>query len=472
MFLDKDFLLTNDWAKKLFHGYAEDMPIIDYHCHLEPKEIYANKNYENLTRMWLNEDGVGDHYKWRLLRANGSKEELITGNGDDYEKFLAFVRAVEKAPGNPIFEWSHLELRRYFGINETITLKNAPIIWEKANELLAKPGFKPRRLIQKMNVKLVCTTDDPADDLAYHKLLAKEEAENEFKVLPTFRPDKLMAIDDAGFSDYIAKLAAVSGVAVHNVNDLKNALAQRIDYFHAVGGRLADHGMNKFTFVETSTHDANDIFEKVLNGGLPSEAEVVAYQSYIQILLMKCYVRHNWTMQMHVNVFRNDSPKNLASIGVNTGFDSVGDQTNLGRELVDMFATAEKNEGIPKTILYSLNPNDWITIASLMGSFQGDGVKQRIHLGCAWWFNDTKDGMRKQLTMYAQQSLLANFVGMLTDSRSFLSYPRHEYFRRVLCGVIGEWVEAGQLPEDEEYLGKIVSDISYNNAHEYFGFFD
>lgn len=471
MFLDKDFLLTNDWAKKLFHDHAENLPIIDYHCHLDPKEIYDNQNYKNLTRVWLNENGIGDHYKWRLLRANGVAENLITGTGDDYEKFLAFVQAVEKAPGNPIFEWSHLELRRYFGIEDVICEKNAAAIWEKANALLAAEEFRPKQMIQKMNVALVCTTDDPADELTYHKLLKAEEAENNFKVLPTFRPDNLMAVEAKGFAAYITRLAEVSGVAITDIKDLQKALAQRVDYFHSVGGRLADHGMNTFYFNETSEEQAQVIFAKALSGKAVSAAEINDYQSFIQITLMKLYVAHDWTMQMHINVFRNDSEVNMAKIGANAGFDSVGDQTNLGKELIKLYATAEKQGAVPKSILYSLNPNDAITIASLMGSFQG-GTKQRIHLGCAWWFNDTKDGMRHQLTTYAQQSLLANFVGMLTDSRSFLSYPRHEYFRRILCQLIGEWVEAGQLPEDEAYLGAIVEAISYNNAHEYFGFFE
>lgn len=471
MLLEDDFLLQSQWGKKLFHNHAKKMPILDYHCHLDPKEIYENKNYDNLTKIWLNDNGNGDHYKWRLLRANGTEERFITGEGDDYTKFLEFVKAVEKAIGNPIYEWSHLELKRYFGIDLTINQENAKTIWDRANALLSKDDFRPRQLIQKMNVHLVATTDDPISSLDYHKQLMDEEDKNGFKVLPTFRPDMIMDIENVDFLTYIDKLSEISGISITSYEDFKKALEQRVQYFHEVGGRLSDHGLNTFYFQKATRKEIEEIFNNRLNSRSLTNEDVVKFQSAIQIYLMSLYVKYNWTMQLHMNAFRNDSEKSLKTIGVNAGFDSIGDQTTLAREVVKLLSEAELQDVIPKTILYSLNPNDWLTLSTLMGSFQG-GMIQKIHLGCAWWFNDTREGMQTQLTTYAQQSLLANFVGMLTDSRSLLSYPRHEYFRRVLCDLIGEWVEHGRVPEDEKYLGQIIEDICYNNAYKYFGFFD
>ncbi|MEN0658666.1 glucuronate isomerase [Caldifermentibacillus hisashii] len=470
MLLEDDFLLETQWGKKLFHNYAKKMPIIDYHCHLEPKEIYENKNYDNLTKIWLNDNGIGDHYKWRLLRAYGTEEKYITGDGDDYTKFFEFVKTVEKAIGNPIYEWSHLELKRYFDIDLTINAKNAKIIWDTANDLLAKDEFRPRQLIQKMNVHLVATTDDPISNLDYHKLLKKEEDKNGFKVVPTFRPDMIMDITNPNYLPYMEQLGKVSGISIRSFEDLEEALAKRVQYFHEVGGRLSDHGLNTFYFKRTTRKEVEDIFNHRLHNSSLNNEDVIKYQSAIQIYLMSLYVKYNWTMQLHMNAFRNNSERSLKTIGVNAGFDSMGDQSTLAREVVKLLNEAELQNVIPKTILYSLNPNDWLTLSTLMGSFQG-GMRQKIHLGCAWWFNDTREGMKTQLTTYAQQSLLANFIGMLTDSRSFLSYPRHEYFRRVLCDLIGKWVERGQVPEDEQYLGQIIEDICYNNAYEYFGFF-
>ncbi|MDR0485066.1 MAG: glucuronate isomerase [Alphaproteobacteria bacterium] len=466
--LQDDFLLENDFGKILYHKYAKSMPIIDYHCHLEAGEIYENKNYKNLTRIWLSDNGIGDHYKWRLMRANGVAEEYITGQAEDFQKFVEFCKTVEKAIGNPIFEWSHLELKRYFGIDTIICEKNAKEIWEKANSLLQNPEYTPRALLQKLKVKCVATTDDPASTLEYHKLLAKEESN--FKVLPTFRPDGIMNISAENFVEYLSSLAKVSQVSIKSFAELKKAISQRVDYFHATGGRLADHGLNTFNFIKTIEAEAGVIFNKALQKIELSTEEVIKYQSYMQLYLMELYTAKNWTMQLHMNVFRNASSKSLKNIGINSGFDSVGDQNSLTAEVLKLFNEAESLGSLPKVILYSLNNNDWLSLATLMGSFQG-GVKQKIHFGCAWWFNDTYEGMQQQLTIYASQSLLANFVGMLTDSRSFLSYPRHEYFRRILCNFVGDLVKKGRLPSDENYLGKIIEDICYNNSHEYFGFF-
>lgn len=471
MLLNDDFLLTTPWAKKLYHEHAEHMPIIDYHCHLDPQQIFEDKRFSDLTEVWLYDHGAGDHYKWRLLRANGEPEELITGAGSAYEKYRAYVRAIEAAPGNPLYEWSHLELRRVFGIDLTINEKNADEIWRRANEVIADPSFSAKNLIKRFDVRCICTTDNPASDLSWHKKLAADEELNGFKVLPTFRPDDLLGIDLPGFVDYCATLSQVSGIEVHDYESLKEAAAQRVDYFHAVGGRLADHGANSFTFWPATEAEVASIVDARLAGKELSSEQVGKYQSAMTLFLMGAYEQHGWTMQVHGNCFRNDSARNFAAIGADAGFDSAGDQPDFVYQLKCLLDAAQQADSLPRMIIYSLNDTDWLAIASLVGSFQG-GCKQRMQFGNAWWFNDTFSGMRKQITMYAEQGLLANFTGMLTDSRSFLSYPRHEYFRRVLCGLIGEWVERGQLPEDEQYLGKLVEDICYNNAHDYFGFFE
>lgn len=469
-FLDKDFLLTSEPAKKLFHEHAEKMPIIDYHCHLDPKDIYENKNYPNLTRIWLNDGIFGDHYKWRLERANGVTEDLITGGGDEYQKLVEWAKTIEKAIGNPLYEWTNLELKRFFKIDKPFTVANVPEIWEKANELLQTENFKPRNLIKNANVKVVCTTDDPASDLHYHKLLAAEEKQNGFKVLPAMRPDNAIRINQGNFGEYLKQLAEVSGVEIHDFASLVSALDQRFEYFASMGGHLSDHGLNTYHFEKLSVAEVDEIITKAQTDNQHlSDKEINGYQTMLLEALMKLNKKYNWTMQYHINVLRNANPRMSTKLGPDTGFDSMGSQSGIAGEMMKLLADAEEN--LPKTMLYSTNPNDWMELATGMQSFQGEGV-QKLQLGCAWWFNDTREGMHDQLTVMAQQSLLANFVGMLTDSRSFLSYPRHEYFRRVLCDLIGEWVERGQVVEDYDYLGKIVEDISYNNAYHYFGFFD
>ena len=469
--LDDDFLLTTPMAKKLFHDHAEKMPIIDFHCHLDPKEIYENKNYQNISRIWINEGSFGDHYKWRLMRANGVPENLITGDGDDYQKFLAWAGTIEKALGNPLFEWTHLELRRFFGINDVFNTKTAPAIWEKANQLLVTDDFKPRNLIKRSNVQVVCTTDDPASDLKYHKLLKEDEAENGFKVLPAMRPDKAFNLTADSYGDYLDQLAKVSGKKITSFKSLVGALRQRFEHFESLGGRLSDHGLNFFHFVKASDDEMNEIIDKARNNQKLTKTEIDQYQTMLVEALMHLNKEFNWTMQFHMNVIRNANKPMLKDFGTDGGFDSMGTQPDLAQEFMKLLMDAQEQDQIPKMIIYSLNPNDWMQLATGMGDFQQDGV-QKLQLGAAWWFNDTFDGMKRQLTIMAEQSLLPNFVGMLTDSRSFLSYPRHEYFRRVLCNVIGEWEQRGQAPDDEDYLGKIVEDISYNNAHDQFHFFD
>ena len=471
MLLNDDFLLTTPWAKRLYHDYAEHMPIIDYHCHLVPAEIAEDKGYENLAQVWLYDGGFGDHYKWRLLRANATPESVIRGD-DDWAKYLAFVDALQKAVGNPIYEWSHLELRRVFGIDLQINRDNAREIWDRANALLATPEYHAKGLIKKFHVECICTTDDPASDLAYHKQLAAQEAENGFKVLPTFRPDGLMGIDKESFASYVTGLGEQAGVEVTDWASLKAAAEARVDYFHEVGGRLADHGANTFYFTPASDEEVAAIVVKGLAGEPVSAEEVGKYQTSLTLALMAAYAAHGWTLQIHGNCFRNDSTVGFERCGVDAGFDSAGDQPDFVFQLKQLMDAAEQAGALPRMIIYSLNDSDWLALASLCGSFNGDGVLNRVQFGNAWWFNDTLSGMRKQITTLAELGLLGNFTGMLTDSRSFLSYPRHEYFRRVLCNVLGELVERGQAPEDEPLLGGLVQDVCYNNAHEYFGFFD
>lgn len=475
--LDDDFLLSNEWSKKLFNDYAKDMPIIDYHCHLSPKEVYENKKYKNLTHIWIHDGKAGDHYKWRQMRANGVPESLITGDGDDYDKFVAYVQTMEHALGNPLYEWSHLELRRYFGIEDRLTVANAPKIWEKANALLATDDFRPRQLVKKMNVKVVCTTDDPADDLKYHKLLKEEEHENSFKVLPGMRPDKAFNIKTTTFGDYVKHFAEVSGVKVVDFATFIQGFEKRFEYFASVGGKLSDHGINTFHFIPASEERVNDVFQKGLNNDPLTDEEVDIYLTALIEELMRLNTKFGWTMQFHANAVRNGNKQLFEKLGADVGCDSMGNQPDMADQLMKLLEHMQAENNIPRLILYSLNPNDWMGLATGMGNFYGDGVdahatKQKLQLGCAWWFNDTRRGMDLQLRIMAEESLLPNFVGMLTDSRSFLSYPRHEYFRRVLCNYLGELIDLGQAPDDEEVMGKIAQDISYNNAHEYFQFGD
>ena len=468
--MGKNFLLTNEWGKKLFFDYAKDMPIIDYHCHLVPKEIYENKNYKNITRVWLNDGTYGDHYKWRLMRANGVSEELITGDADDYEKFLAWAETIEKAVGNPVYEWTHLELRRFFGIDEPLTRENAPEVWKKANALLQTENFKPRNLIKLSHVVAVCTTDDPASDLHYHKLLKQEECENGFRTLPAMRPDNLIYIDKPTFGEYLQTLGKISGVEITTFADIITAMDQRFSYFNDMGARLSDHSLSTYHFIEASDAELNAIIEKGINNEQITDQERDQYLTMLIENLMKLNKKYNWTMQFHNNVLRSINHPMFNKVGPDTGFDAMGTQPDMIAEIQKLFTKMKDEESLPKIIFYSLNPNDWMQLITLMGCFQ-EGGKQRMQLGAAWWFNDTAEGMQTQLRDFAQQSLLSNFVGMLTDSRSFLSYPRHEYFRRVLCNFFGELVEQGRAPENKEYLGKIVQDIAYNNSLNYFNFF-
>jgi glucuronate isomerase len=460
-FMDADFLLSNETAKKLFHGYAENMPLCDYHCHLSPKEIWENKPYSSITQVWLG----GDHYKWRAMRAFGIDEKYITGSGSDKEKFLAWAKTIQYCIGNPLYHWTHLELQRFFGIYEPLTENNAEKIYEKINAMLSEDGFCPRDFIEKSDVAVICTTDDPKDNLEYHKKIA-EEGKLSAKVLPTFRPDKAVEINREGFAGYISELSEAAKIEINSVETLKAAISARIEYFHAAGCRISDHGM---TYIPYRTGICpEDVFKKALAGQKVTFEEEEAYKTEILLHCGREYSKHGWAMQIHINAIRNNNSRMFKQLGPDTGFDSIHD-LKLAENLSGFLDALEKEDNLPKTIFYSLNPNDNYVLASMMGNFQG-GLKGKMQLGSAWWFNDHRDGMEEQMKSLANVGLLSCFVGMLTDSRSFLSYPRHEYFRRIFCNILGEWVENGEYPYDEKILADIVKGVCFNNAMEYFGF--
>ena len=461
-FMDENFLLSNSTAEKLYHEYSEKMPIIDYHCHINQKEILNNKKFENITQVWL----YGDHYKWRAMRTYGIDEKFITGDGSDYEKFLAWSKTISSAIGNPLYHWTHLELKRFFGIDEALNEKTAPAIWEKANKLLNSEGFTVRELIKKSNVKVICTTDDPIDSLEDH-LAIKEDKNFNVKVLPTFRPDKALGINKETYKEWFNKLQEVSNVEIKTYDEYLDALKKRVEFFHEAGCRVSDHALDFVPVGNASIEEVREIFEDVLKNGKVSFEDENKFRAFTLKYLGKLYHDLKWAMQLHMNCVRDNNTKMFNKLGPDTGFDSLND-TEVAIPLSKLLDSLNKEDALPKTIIYSLNPNDNATIGTLIGCFQGDNIKGKIQFGSAWWFNDHKIGMEDQIRSLANLGLLSAFVGMLTDSRSFLSYTRHEYFRRILCNVIGEWVENGELPNDMESLGQIVSDISYNNADKYF----
>ena len=460
-FMDSDFLLQTDTAKMLYHDAAETMPIFDYHNHLNQKAILEDSQMDNLTQVWLG----GDHYKWRAMRAMGVPEELITGNGSDYDKFLAWARTIENSIGNPLYHWTHLELQRYFGITAPLSEATAKQIWDSANEQMRSKEFSVRNLILRQNVKYMCTTDDPADDLEAHKALKNENFG--CTVLPTFRPEKAMAIEKPGYADYIAKLSEVSGVDIKNVDDLMKALEKRMDYFISVGCVVTDHSLEGCFYQPATVEDVDRVMKKRLEGEELTAAECGMYKGYVMIALGKMYARKNIVMQLHIGALRNNSSRQLAAIGVDSGFDSM-DDIKYASYLSTMLNEMDKENLLPKTVLYSLNPNDNEMLASMAGNFQGGGIRGKMQFGTAWWFNDHIPGMEAQLTVLSSIGLLSPFIGMLTDSRSFLSFPRHEYFRRILCNVVGNWVENGEYPNHPDFLKEMINNISYNNAYNYF----
>lgn len=463
-FLDDNFLLTNETAVHLYHQVAKDLPIIDYHCHLSPQQIYENINFSNLTEAWL----YGDHYKWRAMRANGIEEALVTGGEgvSDYDRFEAWARTVPQTLGNPLYHWSHLELQRFFGVDELINEKNAPAIWDKVNAKLA--GVRARDLIVNSKVEVICTTDDPADSLEYH-LLIKDLPDFNVKVLPSFRPDKALEINRTGFLEWIGRLEQTAGSKIDSYDSLLSVLEARISFFHEAGCLVSDHALDYVPYAETTKDEAALIFAKALSGSAVTLEEEKKYKTYTLIFLGKQYAERGWAMQLHINAARGNNSRMLERLGPDTGYDSINDSP-VAYPLVRLLDALASDELLPRTIVYSLNAMDNEVLGSIIGSFQGDGIPGKIQLGSAWWFNDTRDGMVTQMKVLANFGLLSRFVGMLTDSRSFLSYTRHEYFRRILCNLLGEWVENGEVPNDQELLEEIVRNVSYYNAKNYFRF--
>ncbi|MDP4088582.1 MAG: glucuronate isomerase [Bacillota bacterium] len=461
-FMDEKFLLSSITAETLYENYAKDMPIIDYHCHLSSQEICENKQFKNITEAWL----YGDHYKWRAMRAYGIAEKYITGDASDYDKFLAWAKVIPMTIGNPLYHWTHLELQRFFGVEELLNEKTAPIIWEKVNALLARVEYRAKGLIERSKVEVICTTDDPVDSLEYHIKL-KEDKSFRVKVLPTFRPDKAIEISKSDFRDWIANLGRVISKHIDCYDSLLAALKDRALFFDSVGCKVSDHGLDYFPYMEASKEEVSNIFLKAMNGEAVTPQEEEKYKTNILRFLGEIYSEFGWAMQLHINVIRNSNTRMLGELGPNTGYDAVND-SKPAQKLYRFLDSLELRNSLPKTILYTLNPADNYVLATIMGSFQGIGIKGKVQLGAAWWFLDNREGMLEQMKTLANVGLLSCFVGMLTDSRSFLSYTRHEYFRRILCNLIGEWVDNGEVPEDMELLGEIVKNISYYNAKNYF----
>ena len=464
-FMNEDFLLTTDTAKKLYHEYAEKMPIIDYHCHLSPREIAENIQFKNITELFLG----GDHYKWRYMRAMGVDERLIRGDGDDYEKFLAYAKCISLAIGNPLYHWTHLELKRVFGIEEPLNERTAPAIWENANAMLATEEFRARRLIEKFNVKVVCTTDDPASNLEYHEQIAKDPT-FKVKVLPAFRPDAAIKIGMSAYKGYIETLSEVSGVKIECAEDVVKALTQRAKFFDEHGCRASDHGLDTVPYEPIDMAEVNEAFALAMKGEKPCDALIDVYRTYILVSMGRVYKELGWAQQYHVNAQRNNNANAYEKGGADIGFDSISDE-KVAYKLNRLLDEQEKTGNLPKTILYSLNPTDNYVIGTTIGNFQTEsGIPGKLQFGSAWWFCDQRDGMVDQMKTLAALGALSTFVGMLTDSRSFVSYPRHEYFRRILCEILGAWVENGEYPADWDALKTIVEGICYNNAKKYFSF--
>lgn len=462
-FMGKDFLLDNEMAKTLFHNYSSKMPIFDYHCHLIPEEIATNKRFDNITEIWLG----GDHYKWRQMRTCGFDEKYITGDADPYEKFLAWAETMENLIGNPLYHWTHLELQRYFGITDVLNRKNAKKIYDECNEKLKNdPDLTVWGIMRKFNVYAVGTTDDPADDLKWHKVI-KEEGKCPAQVIPSYRPDKALNINKADFANYIETLAKSAVMEINSADDVISALCNRLDFFVEMGCKASDHALETCPHTFWSADDVNAVFTKKMNGEELSDVEIDAYRTYVLSALAKAYKSRNVAMQCHFASIRDNNAQMFRTLGPDTGFDASYDK-ELAYGVSKFFSALSETNSVPKTIFYSLNPKDYYSLATLMGCWQGDGVKGKIQLGSAWWFCDHKDGMEEQMKVLGNLGMLPAFIGMLTDSRSFLSYSRHEYFRRILCNIIGTWAENGEVPYDEEMLGRIVQDISFENAKNYF----
>ena len=462
-FLDKDFLLETETAQRLFHEYAENMPIIDYHCHLNPKEIYEDMKYNNITEVWLG----GDHYKWRQMRSNGVEEKYITGDASDKDKFIKWAETLEMAIGNPLYHWSHLELKKYFGYGGYLSSETAEEVWELCNDKLKNGDLSARKLIEVSNVDVICTTDDPVDSLEWHKKIKEDNFS--VRVLPTWRPDKALHIEKDSFSDYLNTLSAVSGVEIKDFDSLIEALKIRMDFFVENGCKVSDHGLEYIMYENYTDNEVNEILKKKLNGNQLSETEHRKFKTAFMVAMGKEYAKKNLVMQLHYGVIRDLNKRIFNALGADAGIDAVNNYSSSVETGRYLNALAEENL-LPKTIIYPLNSSDFDAVGTIIGCFQDSDTIGKVQHGSGWWFNDNKTGMISQMTSLANLGLLGNFIGMLTDSRSFLSYTRHEYFRRIMCNLIGNLVENGEYPEDEKSLKKIVEGISYKNAKRYFGF--
>ncbi|MBO4485119.1 MAG: glucuronate isomerase [Lachnospiraceae bacterium] len=463
-FMDKNFLLDTECAEILYHKYAEHMPIIDYHCHIPVSEIADDVRFCNISDLWLG----ADHYKWRIMRACGVPEDLITGSADPEKKFEAFAASLQRAIGNPLYHWSHLELRRYFGIEEPLTPKNALEIYDRCNEMLRDPAMSARNLVRRSNVRILCTTDDPCDDLKYHKQLADDES-FPVQVLPAFRPDSFLDIEKPDFAEHVEHLGEICDWTMYSLSDLKDSLTERINYFAFRGAKTADHGLPYVMYEPCDDETASGIFRKRMDGGSVTRKEAMAYRTNLLLHLAREYHRVGFVMQLHYGVKRDNNSLMFDRIGPNTGFDCIDNHTPVA-SLTEFLNDLAKTEQLPKTVLYSLNPIDNAAIDSVIGCFQDESCAGKIQHGSAWWFNDNKTGMLDQLTSLSNLGVIGQFIGMLTDSRSFLSYTRHEYFRRILCRYFGRLVSEGEYPADMSFLGTVVEDICYNNCLRYFDF--
>ena len=461
-FINDDFLLTTDIARELYHSYAENMPIIDYHCHLPPAEIAADKTWDDIAQVWLG----GDHYKWRQMRSNGVDEKFITGDASGHDKFVKFAETMEVLLKNPLFDWSHLELARYFGVHERLSRATAESIWERCNAKVREPGFSARGLMTRSNVKVVCTTDDPVDSLEHHKAVA--DSGFAVRVLPTWRSDKASKIEDAAaWNAWLDRLAAAAGMTVRTWDDFLDAMDNRHAFFESRGCVISDYGITEIFAAPYTTEEIRAIFRKVRDGGTATPAEAYKFKSAWLYEGLRADARANWAAQLHYGCLRNPNSRMMRALGPDTGYDCIG-EWNVCESLAHLFDRLDGEDALPRTILYSLNPKDNELLATLMGGFQRGPVRGKLQLGAAWWFLDQKDGMKKQIEALSALGCLGNFVGMLTDSRSFLSYTRHEYFRRILCGLLGEEMTRGEIPNDVAWVGGLVQDIAYNNANRYF----
>ena len=463
-FMDKDFLLSNETAKTLFTE-VEKAPIIDFHNHLNPKEIYEDNCFDNIAQVWLG----GDHYKWRTMRMGGVSEELITGDGAPFDKFMAWADTVQNLIGNPLYHWTHLELQRYFGITKPLSPDTAKEIWDECNAKLKTKEYSVRNLLRMQNVSVLCTTDDPADTLEWHKKIREDGFE--IKVYPSFRPEKAVGIEKEGFADYIARLSEASGVKITDVKSLITALENRLDFFIENGCRVSDHSLENDFYIPADYDEVNALFDSRMHGNILSEEEAGKFHGYLYVELGKLYNRKNIVMQLHIGAIRNNSTRFFEKLGVDHGFDSLND-FNYAPQLSALLNAMDYTDELPKVILYCLNPKDTEMLAAMAGNFCSNeqGIKGKVQLGAAWWFCDHKNGMERQIEAMSDVGLISTSVGMLTDSRSFLSFPRHELYRRILCNKIGSWVENGEYPWDKEYLTKLVKRICGINAVEYFGF--